>query len=210
MISTNKPTLIWCVILTLLVAGIVWLVLCYQPNAKVLKADVSINKQGQRVYQNKPFTGVMVSYFDSGQLATADEFVNGRRQGFAKKWFTNGKLAYHANYNHGQRDGFSRSWWVNGKRRSEFFYITGKPEGVAWRWYRSGAKFKRFNYKMGKPAGLQQAWRENGKLSSNFEYKNGRTYGLKKANSCVGLENEVISPGYYQAQAKGEKFDESI
>lgn len=167
----------------------------------VNKTEITINKRGERVYQGSPFTGEMVSYFDSGQQATADEFLKGRRQGHAKKWFKSGLLGYESNYLAGRREGYTRSWWFNGNPRSEFFYVNGRPEGVAWRWYRSGAKFKKFNYQAGQPAGLQQAWRENGKLSSNFEYRNGRTYGLKKANSCVGLEDEAISVGYYQAQA---------
>jgi antitoxin component YwqK of YwqJK toxin-antitoxin module len=165
------------------------------------KSEVTINKQGQRVYQNVPLSGEMISFFDSGKQATADQFVNGRRQGYAKKWFENTTLAYEANYLAGVRHGVSQSWWRNGNLRSKFFYISGKTEGAGWHWYRSGAKFKKFNYQAGQPIGLQQAWRENGKLSSNFEYKNGRTYGLKKSNSCVGLEDEVLSLDYYQAQA---------
>ena len=165
------------------------------------KSEISINPQGQRVYQNTPFTGEMVSYHDSGKRATADLFVNGRRQGYARKWFANGLLGYESIYMAGVREGATKSWWFNGNPRSDFFYVNGKTEGVGKNWYRSGAKFKKFNYHLGKPVGLQQAWRENGTLFSNFEYKNGRIYGLRKANNCVGLKDEVISPEYYQAQA---------
>jgi antitoxin component YwqK of YwqJK toxin-antitoxin module len=164
-------------------------------------SEISINQQGQRVYQNKPFTGEMVSYHDSGKVATADQFVNGRRQGYAKKWFANGLLGYESLYAAGVRDGTTKTWWFNTNLRSHFFYIKGKTEGVGKRWYRSGAKFKKFHYHAGKPVGLQQAWRENGKLFSNFEYRNGRIYGLRKANNCVGLKDEVITPEYYQTQA---------
>lgn len=168
---------------------------------RVDKSEISINKKGQRIYQNKPFSGEMVSYHSSGNLATSDYFVHGRREGFSRKWFRDGTLGYESYYKKGARDGYTRSWWFNGNPRSEFFYVDGKPQGTAWRWYRSGAKFKKFNYQAGKPVGLQQGWRENGKLFSNFEYKNGRIYGLRKANNCVGLEDEVISPDYYQKQA---------
>lgn len=165
------------------------------------KSEISMNQKGQRVYQNKPFTGEMVSYHDSGKVATADQFVNGRRQGYAKKWFANGLLGYESFYAAGVRDGTTKTWWFNTNLRSHFFYVKGKTEGEGKRWYRSGAKFKKFSYHAGKPIGLQQAWRENGKLFSNFEYKNGRIYGLRKANNCVGLKDEVITPEYYQTQA---------
>ncbi|MDO6694660.1 toxin-antitoxin system YwqK family antitoxin [Aliiglaciecola sp. 3_MG-2023] len=165
------------------------------------KSEIAINSKGQRVYQNEPFSGDMRSYHPAGNVATSDEFVNGRRQGFARKWFANGTLGYESHYVSGKRDGDTKTWWVNGNRRSHFVYINGKVEGTAWRWYRNGAKFKKFNYLAGKPIGLQQAWRLNGKLFSNFEYKNGRIYGLRKANNCVGVENEIVSPDYYQNQA---------
>lgn len=164
------------------------------------KSEISINKKGQRVYQNQPFTGEMVSYHAPDKLATADQFVNGRRYGYARKWFADGLLGYESHYVSGVREGITRTWWFNGNPRSETFFVKGQSEGVAWHWYRSGAKFKRYHTIAGKPVGLQQAWRKNGTLFSNFEYKNGRIYGLRKANNCVGLENEVISPDYYASQ----------
>ena len=166
----------------------------------VHKSEISINQKGQRVYQGHAFSGEMLSYHASGALASADQFVNGRRQGYAKKWFADGVLGYESHYVSGVRQGTTRSWWFNGNLRSETNFVDGKSEGVAWRWYRSGAKYKRFNTKAGTPVGLQQAWRKNGTLFSNFEYKNGRIYGLRKANNCVGLEDEVISPDYYASQ----------
>lgn len=203
MLLTNKPigiALLFC--LLVVVAAITTTVEFISPAQLVIgKSEISINQQGQRVYQNKPFTGEMLSYHDSGKVATADQFVNGRRQGYSKKWFANGLLGYESFYAAGVRDGVTKTWWSNSNLRSDFFYVKGKTEGVGKRWYRSGAKFKKFNYHAGKPIGLQQAWRENGKLFSNFEYKNGRIYGLRKANNCVGLKDEVITPGYYQLQA---------
>lgn len=172
-----------------------------RPQVVVYESDISLNKQGVRIYKKRPFTGKVVSYHSTGALATEDEFVAGRRAGMAKKWFSNGILGYQANYVSGEREGRVKTWWLNGNLRSDFVYVNGKVEGEGWRWYRSGAKFKKFNYHAGQPTGLQQAWRKNGTLYSNFEYKNGRIYGLRKANNCVGLEDEVISVDYYQNQA---------
>lgn len=184
-----------CVIVTLVIIGS-----SEDKTLVVDKSEISINKRGARVYLGAPFTGEMVSYHSSGGLASADQFVNGRRQGYAKKWFVDGILGYQSNYVSAVRDGPNRSWWFNGNPRSEAFYVNGKVEGIAWRWYRNGEKFKRFNYSAGKPVGMQKAWRKNGTLSSNFEYKNGRIYGLRKTNSCVGLEDEVVSVDYYKSQ----------
>lgn len=168
---------------------------------EIEKSEISINKQGQRVYENSPFTGTMYSLHDTGNAASEDQFVNGRRHGYAKKWFHDGTLGYEAHYALGSKEGYTLSWWSNGAMRSSFFFVEGKSHGTGWNWYRSGAKFKKYNHVAGKPVGIQQAWRKNGKLFSNFEYRNGRIYGLRKANSCIGLEDEVMSFKYYQAQA---------
>ncbi|WP_218395936.1 toxin-antitoxin system YwqK family antitoxin [Alteromonas lipotrueae] len=172
-----------------------------RPPLVVYQSDISLNKQGVRIYKSTPFTGKVVSYHPTGKLATEDEFIEGRRAGVARKWFSNGILGYESFYTSGARDGRTQTWWVNGNLRSAFVYENGKVEGEGWRWYRNGAKFKKFNYHEGQTTGLQQAWRKNGTLYSNFEYKNGRIYGLRKANNCVGLEDEVISVDYYQNQA---------
>lgn len=166
----------------------------------VVKSEISLSLSGERLYKSKPFTGEAVTYHANGQLATADQFLDGRREGYAKKWFADGLLGYESNYHAGTRRGTTRSWWYNSNLRSETFFVDGQAEGIGWHWYRSGVKFKRFNYAAGKPVGIQQAWRRNGKLFSNFEYKNGRIYGLRKSNTCVGLEDEVLSANYYESQ----------
>jgi antitoxin component YwqK of YwqJK toxin-antitoxin module len=188
-----------CLIASLLV---IFSAISYQAKYKLTvdKSQVFINKQGERVHQNIPFTGEMVTYHTNGVLASAEQFTHGRRQGYAKKWFKDGTLGYESHYVAGAREGATRSWWSNGISRSETLFVNGKADGVAWNWYRTGEKFKRFNYIAGQSAGIQQAWRQNGKLFSNFEYKNGRIYGLRKSNNCVGLEDEVVSLDYYQSQ----------
>jgi hypothetical protein len=164
-------------------------------------AEVSISLSGERIYQGKPLTGEAVTFHANGQLATSDQFVEGRRNGYARSWFENGVMGYEAHYYAELKDGISRTWWSNGTQRSEVVFADGLQEGEGWYWYRSGAKFKKSNHLAGQPVGIQQAWRENGELFSNFEYKNGRIFGLRKSNTCVGLEDEQISPEYYHEQA---------
>lgn len=193
-------TLLSCLVVTLTVFGTSTLS-SQQKTLRVMESETSFNDRGLRVYRDALFTGEMLSYYAPGVIAANNEFVDGRRHGYARKWFANGQKSYESFYVNGAREGVTKSWWANGNLRSNFIYVDGKADGIANSWYRSGAKFKQFNYSAGIPVGLQQAWRKNGKLFSNFEYKNGRIYGLRKANNCVGLEDEVISPDYYQTQA---------
>lgn len=186
-------------IITALVALYSW-----QQALKPLIVDdtaVSISLSGERIYQGEPLTGQAVTFYPNGQMASADEFVDGRRQGYARSWFPNGVMAYEVFYSAEQKQGLERSWWANGQLRYQLTFVDGLQEGEGWHWYRSGAKFKKSNHLAGQPVGIQQAWRENGELFSNFEYRNGRIYGLRKANTCVGIEDQQISLEYYDEQA---------
>ncbi len=173
-------------------------------NSSLLVVDsthISLNAKGERIYKGELFTGEAISYHGHKQPASSDQFVDGRRHGYSKRWFENGVLASEIYYQSSRREGFARFWWSNGTLKSESFYINGKKDGEARSWYHNGNKFKRSNFSLGRPTGLQQAWRENGDLFSNFEYKNGRVYGLNKADTCMGVKDEVLSPGYYEDQS---------
>lgn len=186
----SRTSLTYTTLALCLVAAIV-----YEVNREVVveRSEISISPTtGDRVFQGEPFSGLAVSYYANGNMAKAEQFLDGRRHGYVKHWFADGVLGFESTYQIGRREGVATSWWSNGNRRSETSYIDDQVQGVSWRWYKTGEKFKRFNYVAGQPAGLQQAWRSNGKLFSNFEYKNGRVYGLKKANLCFGLEDEEI------------------
>ncbi len=153
-------------------------------------ATTLAREQGVRVYRGKPFTGKIVTRHPSGQIATSENYINGKRNGALKKWFDNGVLGFESYYSRGKLHGLTKSWWPNGNQRSKLIYKDGVVHGTSLHWYKSGERFKQMHYVNGSPEGIQQAWRPNGKLYSNYEYKNGRVFGLKKSNLCFGLEDE--------------------
>ena len=158
------------------------------------KSEVSINRQtGLRMYQDKVFTGEARQYHSNGFIATAEQFLNGKRHGFWRTWASSGLQSLDAAYQNNRLEGTKRTWWDNGQLRSKNEYVDGVMQGLSSMWYRSGALFKRMNYVDGIEYGLQQAWRENGKLYANYEARNGRIFGLKKANLCYGLEDEIVT-----------------
>ena len=147
---------------------------------------------GRRLWYGAPYTGTARTYFTSGEIATEDVFVAGRREGLRRRWFQDGTLAYRAEYVDGRAHGLSETWWKNGNPRSRATYHEGHLHGVCEQWYRTGEPFKRLSYEGGRESGLQQAWRQNGELYCNYVYRNGRTYGLKKSSLCFGVKNEKI------------------
>ncbi len=192
----------------LLVVSAIGLTTEFDSTVIVDKSQLNLNSRGERLYKGQLFTGETQTYHLNGNLGSVEQFKNGRREGYSRKWFPDGIMAFESYHLGGVREGFVRSWWFNGNKRSEMFFVRGKAEGTGWSWYRNGNKFKQFNYVGGQPKGLQKAWRQNGKPFSNFEYKNGRIYGLRKSNNCVGLEDEVISVGYYKKQSEGLLFND--
>ena len=161
---------------------------------QVAESEITIDEsRGLRLYQGQPFSGEAVKFYPSGQLAKKESFKQGLRDGYLQQWFYNGTLAFDSRYLAGQLAGLTQSWWSNGNLRSATPYVNGKVHGVSLQWYATGELFKKMNYMQGQELGLQQAWRRNGKLYSNYEYKEGRVYGLKRANMCVGLEDEELS-----------------
>ena len=144
---------------------------------------------GLRLYQNAPFTGEIHTFHANDQIATTDQFRDGRRHGFARNYFATGVLGYELPFVDGSREGVSQTWWLNGNVRSQTNFKSDKIDGDAWEWYQDGKEFKHYRYRDGEPVGLQQGWRPDGKLFSNFEVRNGRIYGLSNANLCMGLKS---------------------
>ena len=161
--------------------------------ALVNQKDIVLSTtSGLRLYKGEPYTGNVVSYYPSGQLAKLSSYQSGLRHGLLKQWFKHGELGFSAEYQAGILHGISQSWWGNGNKRSITLFEHGKINGDSFQWYSSGEIFKKMHYEKGKEVGLQQAWRRNGKLFSNYEYVNGRIFGLKRANMCVELEDENV------------------
>lgn len=161
---------------------------------QVAESEITLDAaSGLRLYQGQPFSGEALEFYPSGQMAKKESFKQGLRDGLLQQWFYNGTLAFDSRYLAGQLSGLTQSWWSNGNLRSTTPYVDGKVHGVSLQWYATGELFKKMNYMQGQELGLQQAWRRNGKLYSNYEYKEGRVYGLKRANMCVGLEDEELS-----------------
>lgn len=154
-----------------------------------------VPERGMTYYQGKPFTGTVISLYDTDCKSYSIRYLNGKKHGSSQKWFDNGLKSYEANYVNGKEDGIVRTWWRNGNLRTECSFQDGVAHGIQKHWYFSGRLFKIMNLVQGKEQGMQQAWRENGKIYNNYEARNGRIYGLKRSKLCYELDDEKISIG---------------
>ncbi|SHJ76461.1 toxin-antitoxin system YwqK family antitoxin [Pseudozobellia thermophila] len=160
---------------------------------EVLKKELVLNPiEGKWYYNNQPFNGHSVKFHPNGALGERLGYVDGKREGVAKRYSDNGVLRVMSHYRHNRLEGEFKTWWENGVLAEESYYKDGVLHGEQRQWYASGELAKVRHLVNGKEEGMQRAWLKNGKLYVNYEAKNGRIFGMRRANSCYQLENEVV------------------
>lgn len=170
----------------------------YEKSVFINPVEVSVDQlnlnqiEGTWYHKEKPFNGYSVRNYENGIVGERIGFVNGKREGVAKKWSVNGVLRVESYYKQNRLVGTYRSWWQNGVLAGEYNYSEGYLNGSYKEWYPDGTLSKFRNLVKDKEEGLQQAWLKNGKLYVNYEAKNGRIFGMKRFNSCYKLENEIL------------------
>ncbi|RAJ11481.1 toxin-antitoxin system YwqK family antitoxin [Arenibacter echinorum] len=162
-------------------------------SAEVSKQDLALNQiEGKWYYKNQPYNGYSLKFHANDTLAERLGFLNGKREGLARRWSENGVLRVESTYSQNKLVGVYKSWWENGVLAEESNYVNGLKQGEEKQWYATGQLSKVRQLIEGKEEGLQKAWLPNGTLYVNYEAKNGRIFGMLRANSCYKLEDEVV------------------
>lgn len=157
------------------------------------KKQIKLNStKGQWYYNDQPFNGYAVSYYDDSGLAEKSGFFDGKREGKSYSYFNDGTIKKEALYKKNKLDGVKLTYFRNGVLASESNYVNGKKHGFQKVWFPDGQLAKKKYLNQGKEDGLQQAWLENGSLYINYEAKNGRIFGMLRANSCYKLKDEKV------------------
>ena len=154
----------------------------------ILNLDVekTVIKNGVLFYNNVSFTGETINYDAINKTKNNVVYVNGKKDGIAKKWFLNGSLAEVRHYKNGLKVGMHQSWWENGNKKFVYYFNdNGAYEGNVRDWYTNGQLFKNFNYKNGKESGIQQMWQSTGKIRANYNVVHGDRYGLIGLKKCA-------------------------
>ncbi|WP_405382256.1 toxin-antitoxin system YwqK family antitoxin [Maribacter sp. LLG6340-A2] len=157
------------------------------------KEELKLNQlEGTWYYKNSPYDGYALTLHENGSLAEKVGFVNGKREGVAKRWSANEVLRVEYHYKNNRLEGSFKTWWENGQLAQKANYVNGKMHGIEKKWYADGQLAKERQLVNGREEGQQKAWLQNGTLYVNYEAKNGRIFGLRRANSCYQLEDEVV------------------
>ena len=147
---------------------------------KNLKLD-----NGVLLYNETPFEGQLVSYYEAEKLKSKIEYAGGKKHGYEKQWYDSGNKLIERFYKKGFKTGIHKSWWTDGKQKFEYhFNEKGEFHGVVKEWYKSGKIFRDFNYVDGKEVGSQRLWKFDGTIKANYEVVNGERFGLIGLKKC--------------------------
>ncbi|OSY89112.1 hypothetical protein WH52_00165 [Tenacibaculum holothuriorum] len=152
-------------------------------------------KNGVLFYKNEPFSGIVNTFYNTGELKSKSKYILGKRDGFYKGWYTSGSKSFERLYASGVKFGVHVGWYENGQSKFNYhFNGQGDYNGELREWYPNGQLYKVFNYKNGKEEGSQKMWQPNGKIRANFVTKKGERFGLIGLKKCysVNIKNEVI------------------
>ena len=78
---------------------------------------------------DSPFSGPVISSYESGQTMIRGNITNGLKDGKWIKWYDNGQKEYEKRYKMGKLSGLYTSWWKNGNKWSKGSYINGNLIG---------------------------------------------------------------------------------
>jgi len=89
----------------------------------------------------EPFTGLIVSYYDSGELYDRGYVKNGLEHGVYETFYESGVIEYRGNMSEGKSEGLSESFYENGNLEEEGHNINGKMVGI-WEYFNEDGTFK--------------------------------------------------------------------
>jgi antitoxin component YwqK of YwqJK toxin-antitoxin module len=73
-----------------------------------------------------PYTGVVTSFYQNGQKASEEYYVDGKKQGKSIGWHENGQQKLEVNFVDGKEQGKAINWDKNGQKQLEINYVDGE------------------------------------------------------------------------------------
>jgi MORN repeat protein len=100
--------------------------------------------------------GKYITWFESGQKFSEQNYRNGKVEGRTVYWHENGKKSWQGTYHDDYPVGRWVSWRKNGQKESSCSYVNGEKEGVCLWWDDRGRKADSVEYTHGKPRAIAE------------------------------------------------------
>lgn len=159
---------------------------CGSESVTIKANDTALHlDNGVLYHQEAMFNGVLVSYFENGNLKSRVPYKNGRKNGREEQWYANGNQAIERFYEQGVKVDIHQGWYTNGQQQFEYhFDQEGRYHGLHKEWYQTGQLAKNFNFTNGKEDGHQRLWKPDGSIKANFKVRNSERFGLIGLKKC--------------------------
>ncbi len=148
--------------------------------AEELSSWGQLVKRGNTYFKksdNKPFTGVLKNFFETGELSVIDHFKNGKQHGNFKSFHRNGELSMEGEFIEGKQNGEWSEFYDNGSLYWKLEYTNGKKEDGLFRMYhKNGAIKSEVLYENDRPASNWVYYDENGKKERIDFYEDGKFF----------------------------------
>jgi hypothetical protein len=106
---------------------------------------------GREVFHSK-----YITWSESGQEFSEQNYRNGKIEGLTTYWHENGKKSLQGMYHDGAPVGTWVSWHKNGQKESSCNYVNGEKEGVCLWWDAQGRQTDSVEYIHGKPRAIAE------------------------------------------------------
>ena len=142
----------------------------------------NIKKQGW--ISNGVKEGTHYLYYQSGQLRSVTNYLNGKLHGVQKYYFFTGQVKNQVEYCNGIKNGLTEKNSIEGDLLFQCFFVDGKMNGTCFEY--EDNSFVWSNYFMGQLHGVR--WEDNmgTKLLKSTSYVNGKKNGDSKVYAYDG------------------------
>lgn len=139
-------------------------------------------------------SGKIIFFYPNGQIAKIIPVFEGKKEGVILTYYDNGDLKFLETFSNNKLNGKVKRWGTERGYQliAELNYENGKLHGEQKKWFATGELHKLMHLENGKEEGTQKAYRKNGVLYANYEAVNGRTFGLRRSNLCYELNDEKV------------------
>lgn len=116
--------------------------------------------------------GEWKNYYDTGEIASVDFFIEGRANGKQTEYFKNGNISKIGEKINGKETGLWKYYYDNGNIRCEREFKDGVDDGKYIEYFKNGKIYKIGNKVNYKKSGEWKIYNEQGNLVDTIFYKN--------------------------------------
>jgi len=139
--------------------------------------------------RNNTIPGIIISYYDNGNVKQCLETINTKASGLYKEWHSNGKRKLESIIINGIADlapssqdswvfdGQCKAWDEKGNKEATILYVSGNLEGISTYYHPNGNIWKVVPYRDNEIDGQVYIYVSTGNLLQSTEYINGKKHG---------------------------------